>query len=90
MEKPISTNDSMKMMSEHRVKMKTEKHEKEMMGGGGKTYPKGKKAKGKVKKVMGEWKSGELHSGSKKGPVVKKQSQAVAIALSEARKAKKT
>jgi hypothetical protein len=44
---------------------------------------------GKVKKVMHEWKSGELHSGSKKGPVVKSQKQAIAIALSEARKAKK-
>ena len=40
----------------------------------------------KVKKVMDEWKSGELHSGSKKGPVVKSQKQAIAIALSEARK----
>ena len=41
----------------------------------------------KVKKVMGEWKAGALHSGSKKGPVVKNQRQAVAIALSEAKKA---
>jgi hypothetical protein len=47
------------------------------------------KAKAKVKKVMHEWKEGELHSGSKKGPVVKNQKQAVAIALSEARKATK-
>lgn len=45
-----------------------------------------KKAQSKVKKVMGEWKSGKLHSGSKKGPVVQSQKQAVAIALSEARK----
>ena len=43
----------------------------------------------KVGKVMGEFKSGELHSGSKSGPVVKNRKQAVAIALSEARKAKK-
>jgi hypothetical protein len=43
----------------------------------------------KVKKVMDEWKSGMLHSGSKSGPVVKSQKQAVAIALSEAGKAKK-
>lgn len=42
----------------------------------------------KVGKVMGEFKAGELHSG-KNGPVVKNQKQAVAIALSEARKAKK-
>lgn len=38
-----------------------------------------------VKGVMDEWKAGELHSGSKKGPVVKNQKQAVAIALSEQR-----
>lgn len=33
--------------------------------------------------VMSKWKEGELHSGSKKGPVVKNQKQAVAIMLSE-------
>ena len=41
----------------------------------------------KVEKVMGEYGKGELHSGSKTGPVVKNPKQAVAIALSEARKA---
>ena len=41
----------------------------------------------KVKKVMGEYKEGTLHSG-KGGPVVKSQKQAIAIALSEAGKAK--
>lgn len=45
------------------------------------------KGKAKIKKVMEEYKSGELHSGSKKGPMVKSRKQAVAIALSEARKA---
>jgi hypothetical protein len=35
---------------------------------------------------MTEFGEGELHSGSKKGPVVKNRKQAVAIALSEARK----
>jgi hypothetical protein len=39
----------------------------------------------KVERVMSEYKSGELHSGSKTGPVVKSPKQAVAIALSEAR-----
>lgn len=35
---------------------------------------------------MREYEKGELHSGSKKGPVVKSRKQAVAIGLSEARK----
>ena len=46
------------------------------------------KSEKKVAKVMREFKGGTLHSG-KGGPVVKSQKQAVAIALSEARKAKK-
>jgi len=45
----------------------------------------GKKEK-KVEKVMKEFKEDKLHSGSKKGPKVKSRKQAVAIALSEARK----
>jgi hypothetical protein len=40
----------------------------------------------KVKKVMEEFKEGELHSGSKKGPKVTSRKQAIAIGLSEARK----
>lgn len=47
------------------------------------------KAAKKIKKVMHEYKEGELHSGSKKGPVVKDKKQAIAIAMSEAKKAKK-
>ena len=45
-----------------------------------------KKAQRKIHKVMSEFKEGALHSGSKKGPVVKGRKQAVAIAMSEARK----
>jgi hypothetical protein len=43
----------------------------------------------KVGKVMREFKAGELHSGSKSGPVVKSRKQAIAIGLSEARRGKK-
>lgn len=43
----------------------------------------------KIDKVMGEFKSGTLHSGSKTGPKVTNPKQAVAIALSEARRADK-
>jgi hypothetical protein len=45
------------------------------------------KAEAKMGKVMGEFASGKLHSGSKKGPEVTNPKQAVAIAMSEARKA---
>ena len=40
----------------------------------------------KVGKVMREWKAGKLHSG-KGGPVVKSKEQAIAIGMSEGRKA---
>ena len=50
--------------------------------------PKGK-GKATVKDVMHKFKGGDLHSGSKKGPVVKSKKQAIAIALSEAKKSKK-
>jgi len=42
-----------------------------------------KKAAKKVAKVMHEFKAGTLHTGSKKGPIVKSRKQAVAIAMSE-------
>jgi len=44
----------------------------------------GTKGAAKISKVMGEFKRGELHSGSKKGPEVTSKKQAIAIALSEA------
>jgi hypothetical protein len=41
----------------------------------------------KMHKVMGEFQKGKLHSGSKKGPEVTSRKQAIAIGLSEGRKA---
>lgn len=53
-------------------------------------YMRGGRATGekKIAKVMGEFKAGTLHSGSKTGPEVKSRKQAVAIAMSEAGKTK--
>jgi len=48
-----------------------------------------KKGEAKIERTMHEWGKGELHSGSKRGPKVTSQRQAVAIALSQARKAQK-
>ena len=50
------------------------------------------KAEKKIGKVMGEFKRGTLHTGKPgpgKGPTVKSRKQAIAIALSEAGKARK-
>jgi hypothetical protein len=47
-------------------------------------------AKSKVRKVMHEFKEGKLHSGSRTGPKVKSRKQAVAIALSEAGKGRRS
>ena len=49
--------------------------------------PKPKPAK--VAKVMREYKAGGLHSGSKTGPKVTSREQAIAIAISEGKKAAK-
>jgi len=48
-----------------------------------------KPKKRKVTKVLKEFKSGKLKSGSKKGPKVTSRKQAIAIALSEAGTKKK-
>lgn len=50
------------------------------------------KAEKKIAKVMGEYKAGTLQTGKPgpgKGPKVKSRKQAIAIALSEAGKARK-
>lgn len=53
-----------------------------------KTTTSKKKYQSKIKSVMGEWKTGTLHSG-KNGPLVKDKKQAIAIAISQASKIKK-
>jgi hypothetical protein len=47
------------------------------------------KVQKKISKVMKKFGAGKLHSGSKKGPMVKSRKQAIAIALSEAKVSKK-
>ncbi len=42
--------------------------------------------KNKIEKVMKEASEGKLHSGSKHGPLVTNKKQAMAIAISEAKK----
>jgi hypothetical protein len=49
--------------------------------------PTGKAAKAKISKTFHEFGKGTLHSGSKTGPKVTSHKQAVAIALSQGRKA---
>lgn len=41
------------------------------------------------KNVLKKYQAGKLHSGSKRGPVVRKKAQAIAIMLSERKKEKK-
>jgi hypothetical protein len=53
-----------------------------------KSAPK-KAKKARVKEEMHKFKEGELHSGSKKGPIVSNPKQAIAISLSEAGLSKK-
>ncbi len=48
-----------------------------------------KNKSGKIEKVLREFKTGSLHSGSKSGPAVTDKKQAVAIAMSEAGKSNK-
>lgn len=76
MKKPCTCNKKMK-------KEKAKKDKKPSKA------PKGDAENKKVSKVMKEYKAGKLHSGSKKGPEVKNPKQALAIALSEARRVKK-
>lgn len=78
--------DAGKEIKRVRAEMRYDKNE---LKPGPAMLKKGGAAKGQAKigKVMGEYKSGELHSGSKTGPKVTSEKQAMAIALSEARNA---
>lgn len=49
--------------------------------------PPGMMMDGKMEKTMHEFEHGELHSGSKTGPKVTSRKQAIAIGMSQARKA---
>jgi hypothetical protein len=51
--------------------------------------PKKSIRKKKMAKVMNEFSHHELHSGSKDGPIVTNPKQAVAIAYSEAKRARR-
>lgn len=44
--------------------------------------------KKKVEKVMNEFSKGQLHSGSKQGPIVKARDQSIAIAMKESGQSK--
>lgn len=68
--------------SAHIIKSLLGKHKPKKV----KKHKKMSKGKGKVEKVMHEFKEGKLHSGSKKGPMVSNPKQAIAIGLSEARR----
>lgn len=89
MKKHADKKEHHKIKKNHKEKMEHHKkmrdHHKEKMHELKKKHAKPKKD-GKVEKVLHEFKEGSLHSGSKKGPKVKSRKQAVAIALSEARK----
>lgn len=73
-----------KDMKEEAMRMKEDKELLDSMD-----VKKKSKPKYKMKKVIEEYENKKLHSGSKKGPIVKKKSQALAIAYSEAKRAKK-
>jgi len=72
-------------MPKKKAAAKKEHHEKKEHKA--KKHPKAKKEHNKEEKVMKEFYSKKLHSGSKKGPLVTNKKQGIAIALSEARKA---
>ncbi len=69
------------------AKKKVFKSDKKLFAKAKKIKRANEKKESKIEKVMHEFGEGALHSGSKKGPRVKSRKQAIAIGLSEARKA---
>lgn len=67
--------------------LKGKKHEKKESKSHEKKEEKSEK---KIKKVMKEFSKDKLHSGSKKGPLVKDKKQALAIGYAESRKKNKS
>lgn len=94
MDTPATKKAEVAMLRKAKAPLQMIKHEMTeptaMKKGGKACYAEGGKVKmqKKVGKVMSEFKEGTLHSG-KDGPVVKNPKQAIAIALSEGRKATK-
>jgi hypothetical protein len=83
MKKDIAADKGLLKYEEHKKSEKKDHKKKDPKKSGSKAKTKGR---AKIKKVMEEFKMGELHSGSKKGPLVTNPKQGIAIALSEARK----
>lgn len=73
-------------VSRHKAIIRKAMRHSNKLGAGAKKR-RGLGGKTKIEVVMKEFKRGTLHSGS--GAVVKKRSQAIAIALNEAKKHKK-
>ena len=89
--KEAAMNKGKKPKKDKHEKGESRKEECEEHSGKGHKSEKGERHKpmkkgGKIAKVLHEYKSGELHSGSKQGPLVKSKRQALAIAMNEARK----
>lgn len=73
------------MKKDEKVHEKIEKMEEKPKKSHKKDSKYSKKAENFISDRMRDAAQGEMHSGSKKGPIVKKRSQQIAIALSEAR-----
>lgn len=87
--KKVFKKDSALFKKARKAEKKGEKKAEKLFKKAEKIKKSNEKKENKIAKVMREYKEDKLHSGSKKGPKVKSRKQAVAIALSEARKKRK-